>query len=280
VPIKSLQEIKDRQREAPDWILPSFLKRGNTMFIIGQPKKCCKSWLILELGWQLSLGEGVWGMKAHQASSEMMMKPPRPMRTVIFGQEDTEDDWQDRLEAHFNRGRLPNDRLWVVPKDLKIRMDTTDGLKLIKDVLDYVVARSGPVDLVAFDPMRRFHRGDENDSTVIAKMWEVLDWIHHTYNCATIFSHHVVKPPQDRSNYDPTDPFNGRGSGDIYGGGDAFVVVVPGKGDKEQRRVSMFFESKRGPNLDPAEIRVTFKDGKCEWLGPGFLKKKSKEHED
>jgi hypothetical protein len=274
---KSLEEFRCRQRSTPDWILPGLLKRGNTLFIIGAPKKACKSWLMLAAAWDLSEGEPVWGLK--RSDGEYLLKPSRPMRTVYLAQEDTEDDVHDRLSAHFSQGRAANDRLWIVPKNLKIRLDSERGCALLEEELDAVANGCGKIDLVMFDPFRRMHHGDENDSLAIAKIWGVLESVHRRYGCATIISHHTVKPPADRSLFDPTDPFIARGSGDIYGGGDAFINVVPKRleNDPPSRKVALYFESKRGRPLAPAMVKVHFDTGAVEWLGAAWERKEREE---
>lgn len=263
---KSLQELKERERAAPDWIVRGFLKRGNTGIVMGQPKKACKSWLLLALCWDLSEGKPIWGVKKSDGTP---IFPTTPMRSVYFTQEDTEDDIHDRILAHLKGGREPNDRLWVEPKNLQIAFDTVEGRKLIQTKLDEVRDKAGKIDLVVFDPMRRMHHGDENDSKVIVEMWAVLDRIHQRYGCATILTHHIRKPGQDKTGWDPTDPFVGRGSGDIYGGGDAFINVVPGRGTEEGRTVGLYYESKRGKPLPPSQLRVMFGTGAVDFLGSG-----------
>lgn len=256
---RSLQELRDKPRPQPDWIMDGLLKRQNTAVIMGQPKKAAKSWLLLDMCWSLSEGKYPWGIRE--------FAPPQPMRCVYFTQEDTEDDAQDRVLNHFTTNRQPNDRVWIVPKNLNMVLDTTDGRAQIQKALDEVRDNVGGIDLVVFDPMRRMHHGDENDSQTIAKIWSVVDRIHKRYNCATMFSHHIGKPPLDRTNYDPTDPYNGRGSGDIYGGGDAFMVVVPGIGNSDYRDVGVYFESKRGKQPAPAKLKVNFATGQVQYMG-------------
>lgn len=266
----SLEQLRTRERPAADWIVPGLIKRGNTGFMIGPPKKGCKSWLELDLAWSLSEGEPVWGIK--RSSGDYLFVPPRAMRVVMFAQEDTEDDVQDRAMAHFGQGRAANDRLWIIPKNWEIGFHES-GRRLIQQELDNVKNSAGPIDLVIFDPFRRLYKGDENDSEAIAKVWEVLDRIHKRYGCATMFTHHIRKPPQDRTYYDPTDPFTARGSGDIYGGGDSFVMVVPRKlsknaaGEQTGRMVELHFESKRGKPIPPAVVKVSFETGATEFMG-------------
>jgi RecA-family ATPase len=261
----SLLDFQGRVAAPADWIIPNFLTRHNTGFVMGPPKKACKSWLLLAAAWDLAEGTAVWGIER--------LKPVRPMRTVYFTQEDSEDNIDARVKAHLGAGRRPSDGVWVVPKNLNLKLDTAEGRRRIQEEIDTVREAAGAVDLVMFDPMRRIHNGNENDSETIAEMWDVIDRIHNRYDCATLISHHTVKPPRgdQREGYDPTDPYTGRGSGDIYGGGDAFVVVVPGAmaGDRMSRRVGAYFESKREQQMAPAMLNVEFGTGRVKHLGKG-----------
>lgn len=253
---KSLVDFSTRQRVDPDWIVPGLLKRKNTAFMIGPPKRSGKSWLLLEMGWNLSVGEAIWGVK--KANGDPLFLPKRPMRTVYFAQEDTEDDVYDRVMPSINLGRTPNDMFWIVPKNWAIQMDTLEGRRLMQDELEHVRHTAGPIDLVMLDPMRRLHKREENDSTAIAEIWDVLGRIQEKYACATLFAHHTKKPPDDRTNYDPTSPFVARGSGDIYGGGDGFMTIVPKRQTEAFQTVEMHFESKRGRPLPPIVLKINF----------------------
>lgn len=284
----NIAHFKDRERPEPDWIIPNMLKRGNTAFIIGQPKRATKSWLILDACWSLSEGKPLWGIKRSMVGSAYQFVGSRPMRCVYFTQEDTEDDVHDRIIAHLGLHRQITDRLWIVPKNLRIVFDTIAGQQLMQNELDSVVSASGPIDLVCFDPMRRMHQGNENDSQVIAKIWEVLDRIHTRYKCATMIAHHIKKPPLDKSGYDPTDPFVARGSGDIFGGGDSFMTIVAKDRTAEWQKVAMYFESKRGAPMNPVMLKVNFPDRDTglfklgvlravEWLGFAFEESEGEE---
>jgi RecA-family ATPase len=271
----SFEQLAKEPPQPVDWVVGNWLTRGNTGFIMGEPKRASKSWLVLALCWDLSEGKGVWGIKTtspHSGDGAVpaeAMKASRPMRCVYFTQEDTKNDIYRRVMAHVSRGRRePNDRLWVVPKNLQLKLDTLDGRSLVQRELDEVRDKAGAIDLVVFDPMRRIHNGNENDSSTIAALWGVIDRIHQRYGCATLVTHHIKKPPTDRTDYDPTDMFNGRGSGDIYGGGDAFVMVVPGETDnRTYRRVAVHFESKREAPAPPSELKVSFETGQVRFLG-------------
>lgn len=258
----SIVDLLAKEMPPEDWIVEGFLTRGNTGFIIGPAKKG-KSWLLLDMAWDLSEGKYVWGIEA--------LRPPRPLRVVYFTQEDTERNIRDRIELKVKGGRVANDRIWIEPKNLNIRLDTPEGRGLLKRSLDKAAARE-PIDLVMLDPMRRIHGGEENDSKVIADLWHVIEGIHNDYGCSTLIAHHITKPPNDREHYDPADPYHGRGSGDIYGGGDAFVMLVPGAmapDGKSWRRCVLHFESKRAEPMPPAELKIGLTTGKIEYVGKG-----------
>lgn len=175
------------------------------------------------------------------------------------------------LAMKKGRGVEPPEGLVIVPKNLAMKFDTKEGRKIIEAELNEAINKlGGKPDLVAFDPLRRMLKGDENSSEVIAEMWRVVDAIQAACNAAVWINHHIQKPPADRSGWDPTDPFVARGSGDIYGGGDAFVNVVPGPGHEDWRKLSLYFESKRAESMEPAHMQVTFKSGKVECLGRGW----------
>ena len=221
------------------------------------------------MAWDLSEGRPLWGIR--HTKKGFLLQAAKPLRTVYFTQEDTEDDLHDRFDLMRRAGREPNDRVWVVPKNLKMLLDSIAGMDVIKKEIDEVVATAGPVDLILFDPMRRMHAKSENDSEVIAALWGKLDEIHVKYNCSTIFSHHIIKPPKDTmSNFDLSSPFAARGSGDIFGGGDAFINVVPepmrGQPSK-YRDLGLHFESKRARPLPPVKLRLSFETGQASFLG-------------
>jgi RecA-family ATPase len=242
-----------------DWIIPHILKRGNTGFVIGRPKKAAKSWLLFNLGWDLASGKNCWQISRERDGD--LLVPPRPMRVCYFSQEDTEGDLYDRFKLMVAAGRVPTNNFWYEPKNLSLMLDNSDGERAIFGVLE----KAAPIDLVMFDPMRRMHSFNENDSEHMARLWRSVSNIEHKFNCSCLFSHHIVKP--NAMSAAESDPFAARGSGDIFGGADAFINVVPrpqrgnpGKGHLKQP-VTLHFEIKRGKPLLPVDLTVDFQTG-------------------
>lgn len=257
-----------RSRQEPDWIIPSLLKRNNTMFIVGEPKRACKSWLLANLAWDLSEGKPVW--RVHHSKNGFLFAPKRPMRVVYFSQEDAEDDFQDRAEIMAKTGRTANDSFWFVPKNLQMTLDSENGIRLVEGELA-AAAHAAPIDLIILDPLRRVLQGDESNSERIAEVWRTIDVWSQKFDCSFIVAHHVVKPPRQKGqSYDPASPYVSRGSSDIYAGADAFINVVPGKQKGQPtagRLLELHFTTKRSREVSPVSVRVNFETGGVEFVG-------------
>lgn len=265
---KPLTALTAYQQSPADWIIPNLLKRRNTGFIIGRPKQAAKSWLMLNLGWDLADGSNVWQV-VHSKDGEVM-KPLRPMRVFYFTQEDTEDDLYDRFKLLVNAGRVPTNNFWYETTDLDLMLDNDKGERKILHRLDEA-AQDAPLDLIMFDPMRRCHMFDENDSLEMARFWRSVRHIQARYNCACLFSHHIVKlGPNSPSE---SDPMAARGSGDIFGSADAFISVAPRKKSGNPNRGSLIqpltlhFQIKRSKPRPPIDLSVSFTTGLVQFDG-------------
>ena len=267
---RTLEYFKNRKRQEPDWIIRGFLKRRGAAIIMGEPKKACKSWIMLNGMWNLSEGKPFLPLysSAKPPDSSFVFTPPHPIRIVYFTAEDTDDDLHDRIEKAFKVGRVCNNRMCFVSKDLTLKFDSTKGVKKMEEYLDEIAENEGPIDLIMFDPMRRFHSQSENDSDVISRLWDTVNQFNQKFKAAALISHHVVKPSRDKDSwYDLTSPYAARGSSDIYAGGDAFINIVPIRSPKPdiERNVEAHFESKRGKGLRPVRLRVSFETGRVDF---------------
>jgi RecA-family ATPase len=261
---KPLTALESFVPQPANWIIPGLLKRRNSLFIIGEPKRAAKSWLLFNLGWDLASGQNVWKV-THSKHGEVF-KPSRPMRVVYFSQEDTEEDLHQRFMLMYAAGRIPTDNFWYEPKNLNFAFDRGNGETLIKRAIQEV----SPVDLVMLDPMRRVHYYDENDSRAMASFWHSLDELENEFNCSFCFAHHNVKPrPDGVSNISP---HSARGSGDIFGGADAFINVVTRnkRGNptrSHSKNLTLHFETKRSLPIEPIDLSVNLDTGLVEFEG-------------
>lgn len=266
---KPLSYFTTLQHQPDDWIIPQLLKRGNTGYINGEPKRAAKSWLMLNLGWDLVDGSNIWGVQyTNGGIFTPAFLPPRPMRTLYFTQEDTEDDFKDRHDLLILKGlRKDNDNFFTEAKNLNIMFDGGRGERIIDDAM----SSCAPLDLVMFDPMRRIHPYDENDSQQMARLWQSLARLKTKHNCAALFSHHVTKPSAT-AGYARTSAHAARGSGDIFGGADLFITVTQRpkagnpKGSKDAR-LQLDFEIKRARPVNPIFLDVSFDSGLVSFIG-------------
>ncbi len=257
----SLLDYKKRKWTEPDWVIPQWLTRQNTGFIFGEPKKACKSWLLLNLAWDLSEGKAVWNLP-QTTGKPALMRPKREMRVVYFSLEDTEDNIHDRVKKFFNAGRPATDKLWIVSKNMEMTVDTIKGQNLITKELEQAV-KSGPIDLIAFDTARALHFRDENSSEIWAKIYKVLNFYQARYNAATLLTHHMIKSTVE--NYDASNPAYSRGSGHIFGGADAFINVVPlnPRDESKIKRQRLYFTSRRALAITPLTVNVNLVTGRA-----------------
>lgn len=257
----SLIDYKKRKWVEPDWVIPQWLTRQNTGFIFGEPKLACKSWLLLNLAWDLSEGNTVWNLPQTKGQPALM-RPRKELRVAYFSLEDTEDNIHDRLNKFFSAGRAENDRLWFASKNMEMTIDNIKGQNLITAQLE-IARKSGPIDMIAFDTARALHFRDENSSEIWAKIYRALNYYQARYNAATILTHHMIKSTAE--NYDASNPAYSRGSGHIFGGADAFINVVPlnpkeGTKVKKQR---LYFTSRRALAITPLSVNVNLVTGRA-----------------
>lgn len=271
MPLSDSEYVK-RQRPAPDWIIPGLLKRQNTMLIHGEPKEACKTYLSTKLAFDVAHCRPLWGI--HGITGAPAFVPPHPMRTVHFCMEDTEDDIQDRIvDVAINAGgETPTAGLFYAEaKDFRYKLDTPMGMMAIRQVLDAVVASSGPIDIVIFDPLRDVMSGDENSSKDVMEIYQAARFIQQTYNCSTIITHHITKPPTiPNSSWDPASPYVMRGSGALYGSTDAVVGIVPSKANSSTpnlHHLALYFKTKRSGAQRPVKLTVDTATAKIVFKG-------------
>jgi RecA-family ATPase len=254
----SIEELLNAPNTArKEWVINDFLARQNIMLVLGPPKTACKSWLLYNLAWDIGEGRHIWNAtQSPHGRPEPRWKPPHPMRVVYFCQEDTRDDIQERLRLLAGSGgRTPHANVYPIPKDLSFTFDSDVGWDKIWKRVEASFA-----DLVIFDPLRRFHAGDENDSRTTQRMWMKFDSLMREFDCSIALAHHNRKPGKDS---DQSSPFEGRGTSDLYGGSDLIISVSPGglQHMRTERTLTLNFEAKRTPPLQPLTLVMDFKTG-------------------
>jgi RecA-family ATPase len=258
-----LSSLDSRTRTRADWIIRGLLKRKNTLIMGGEPKRSGKSWLLLNALWDMATSQQLWSVPEKHGN----LYAPRPLRSIYFTQEDTQDDLHDRYELCLTK-RTPTDMIWYVEKDLGVCFDSEEGVQMLHKHIQQA-AEHGPIDIIAFDPMRRMHSQDEQKSETMVRIWKFLDSLHKKYNCATWLNHHVKKPNYESGYYDPYQPNNLRGSSDIFGGADCLLVVVPHLVTREAIEIGIGFDIKRSAPMEICRLRILLDSGSVEFVGYG-----------
>lgn len=165
-------------------VWPLLPKTG--MMLIFAPTKYLKSYLALNIAYQLANGDKVldtWEVKNG------------PKRVLVIEQECGRDEAQSRARNlhRYKMGQWAGDNLWLVSKDLDCAVDSASGMALIdKHVTD------SNAQIVVLDPWSWFHSRPENDNGEMkALVRKVLKW-QQERKIATILTHHTSKPSEWR----------------------------------------------------------------------------------
>jgi hypothetical protein len=155
---------------------------------------------------------------------------------VLYIQLDTKEAaWRTRLQSLSNAGHdlnLPNLK-FVHPDDMMMPLlvTTRTGYDFLKEAID-----NAAPDLVVIDVLRELHQEDENDSTAVKKVFDVLESLFA--GLSVLLIHHTRKmSDEDKDNPDPA--VLARGSSYITGRVDGYWLLY---GNSAKRR--LYFESR------------------------------------
>jgi len=232
-----------------------FLAKDELAVWIGHEKDR-KTTVVLNFGIAAAVGRNFLGFR---------FVAPQPLRVVIFDYESKDHSIHRRYRAMCDalklsdeeRGRLKENltivelRRWIHDGFVIPRIDAKDGEKFWKNIVDQYAA-----DLYIVDPMRCFHGGDENNST----MEKVLAGIRRTFQRTVVLPHHMVKRSQNRKeNVRLKDEMRlwsegARGSGAIKAHADVIVCQERTVEDDGTELVHWGAFLKDAPDVDPIAL--------------------------
>ena len=169
----------DEIKEVEDvYLISNLIMQGNVFFIAG-PQKSKKTWFALELiRTILCQNESLCGMNrfigTRNDASVLLIEQEGPRKKlkerIDYVLKDT--DWKKRLHiGHKLNMKLDN------PEDVK---------RLIKLCVN--------IDCLIIDPFQKMHSQNEDSATEMAKVWDAINKINHTYPNMTIgIIHHFNK---------------------------------------------------------------------------------------
>jgi hypothetical protein len=126
---------------------------------------------------------------------------------------DEGDDMKSRDDAARVRDFMSDEQLGMISycaKDPVIMLSESDGVNYLMEVIDKSEAK-----VVILDPMQKMHLFQENDNQQMSVLMHELDRIMAAFkdrDLSLVMIHHYRKPPGDRNEWDPLDPYNFRGA--------------------------------------------------------------------
>jgi RecA-family ATPase len=221
----TLAKLLEDKAPMPYICFPLLPKKSR--MIIGAPSKSKKSMLALNLAYDLAQGGKFikWDIES-------------PQKVLYVEQEIGVYGVRKRLKAiqGFKGGDIAPYNLNVVYKGNK-RFSLDDGSPGLVN-LRSEIERTQP-DVLILDPLRRFTHHDEDSSTEMVKVFQVLDELQQEFNLTQVVVHHASKRSEQR---DRSDPESLRGSSFIFDDGDSYIMLdFPVKGDMNKIRLNFRF---------------------------------------
>ena len=232
IPAMSHAELIAKEFSPARYTIDPFFEQG-TMNMVSAPPNTWKSWLLFLFAYNISTGTAVFGeFKTEKA------------KVMIVNEEDSARLVQDRLRL-----------LDVNEAELPIYYRIAQGSKLTNEfVIDLVAeAKVKEIGVIMFDSLRAIHESDENDSTGMQMVMDLLKKVTRA-NITVIFTHHHRKKGMFSKNDDAE---SSRGSSAINAAISGHISLAEKSGDDNSKiLVLKHLKSKVGEKLEPINIGI------------------------
>ena len=226
-----------------EWLVDMIIPVGGVVVVAGMPG-CGKSWLVLSMALAIARGEN-W-IERFEC---------RKGRVLICMEEDDPNSVLERLDLLYAGLSISKDE----GDALEIEYLIQQGVKILtansKNLNPNIAAqvREFKPDLVVFDPSRRFHELEENDSGSMSNLFRQLRKLTKQTDqpVAVLLTHHLNKGVERTQGMDRL-----RGSTDIAASADGILMV-----EKKIPTLKVSHEkNKRGPEQERFMIEVEVLD--------------------
>ncbi len=255
VPAMTHAELISKKFPEARYSLKPFFEQGS-INMISAPPNTWKSWLIFLFAKHIASG-----------TTALDMFEPTKARVMIVNEEDGARLVQDRLKM-----------LNVADPDLPIYYRISQGSKLAPEFMEQLLkeALEKHVGVIFFDSLRAVHDADENSSTEMQKVMDMLKVITRA-DITVVFTHHHRKSSQFNRKDDSE---SSRGSSAINAAVNGHISLSERLDDMSDNRILtvQHLKSKVGEKLKPFEI-VIQKSGEMmefEYAGESAEKEKVK----
>lgn len=179
---RTLRQLLEERIATPPFVVFPLLPRGGKLFLYA-PKKHYKSMLLYNVCYDFAEGLPILGRWAIAG----------PLPVLLIEQEIGAYMTRQRFgKIHqFRGGSIATDNITIISKERSYKLDTPEGFEALRQI----IAATRP-QVVALDPIRKFHRQDENDSTAITRVVDRLDALIEEFGVTFLLTHHSGHPFQ------------------------------------------------------------------------------------
>lgn len=236
----------------------------NSIMAIAAPPKSFKSFSTNTLLLELLIGGYLFGVTRKHANRTDHLFPINPVkRVLLIEQEIGLQDTQARLvELHDHllvpgHQALMRDNLFIRSCDYDLRLDRDAGVAKLSSI----IAAIRP-DVVAFDPLTKFHTSDENSPSEMGRIMLELRQLIHKHDTTGILLHHTGKNEDGKTILDLL-----RGASAIAADIDTGMVfhVV----NRSASMVWVDIDLRRGRPIPPFKLKLNHETLRFEFCGWG-----------
>lgn len=233
IPAISHAELIAKEFSPARYTIDPFFEQG-TMNMVSAPPNTWKSWLLFEFAHNIVTGEPAFG-KFNTEKAKVM----------IVNEEDSPRLVQDRLRL-----------LDVTENALPIYYRIAQGAKLTNDFVNDLIAeaKEKEIGVIMFDSLRAIHEADENDSTSMQAVMDLLKKIARE-EITVIFTHHHRKKAQFSKNDDAE---SSRGSSAINAAISGHISLEEKNNNDDHTKILVLrhLKSKVGEKIEPIDIGI------------------------
>ena len=230
-PSMSFSHLMGQEFPKGRYALDPFFEAG-TLNMISAPPNTWKSWLILYFGACIASGSLVFERFTTEKA-----------KVMIVNEEDSYRSIQDRF-------KLLGITDQTLPMYFRIAQGTKLGDKFIQNIIKE--SKEKEITIIIFDSLRSIHNANENDSTEMQKILDLLKTISRE-GITVIFTHHHRKQGM----------FNKKGDPEASRGSSAINAAISGhiSLEEEERESGLYLivhhlKSKAGEKLPPFELKI------------------------
>lgn len=225
------KELLNRVYPKVRFTVEPFFEQG-TMNMVSAPPNTWKSWLFFLFAVHIAEGTLILDKFATNKSNVM-----------IVNEEDSERLVQDRMRL-----------LKITKEELPIYYRISYGSKLTEKFVESLIdeAKKNNISVIMFDSLRALHDSDENDSSEMQQILDLLKKISRE-GITVIFTHHHRKKSHQTKNDDAE---ASRGSSAINAAISGHISLEEKETDDGKVILVRHLKSKAGEKLEPFEIGI------------------------